>query len=342
MARRPTINDVARQAGVSVATVDRVLNNRRPVRVDTARRVVAAAEATGYHAAGLLRRRAEDFAPAKSLGFLLQKESKPFYRQLATALEAATRAHGAIRGEPVIRFVDELSPSAIVDALGRLGHEVDAACIVSIDHPLVADEIARQAEAGIPVLSLLSRLPDTSTAAHIGIEGRRAGRTAAWALARCAAGPGPLGVLIGSNRYVSHEDREIGFRTYFREHFPDFRILESIVYLDDSAVSYGATRDLLARNEDLVGLYLIGGGVDGALRALTEDGPQRHLAFVCHELTPRSRQGLIDGMVDMVIASPTERLAERAVDRLVGAILKPDGPVEDAIVPFEIYISETV
>ena len=37
MARRPTIEDVAREAGVSVATVDRVLNNRARVREETRR-----------------------------------------------------------------------------------------------------------------------------------------------------------------------------------------------------------------------------------------------------------------------------------------------------------------
>ena len=37
MAKRPTITDLARISGVSVATVDRVLNNRLPVREETAR-----------------------------------------------------------------------------------------------------------------------------------------------------------------------------------------------------------------------------------------------------------------------------------------------------------------
>ncbi len=39
MAKRPTITDLARISGVSVATVDRVLNSRLPVREETARRV---------------------------------------------------------------------------------------------------------------------------------------------------------------------------------------------------------------------------------------------------------------------------------------------------------------
>ncbi|TIO97114.1 MAG: LacI family transcriptional regulator, partial [Mesorhizobium sp.] len=51
MAKRPTITDLARVSGFSVATVDRVLNNRLPVREETARRVYEAATDIGYHAA---------------------------------------------------------------------------------------------------------------------------------------------------------------------------------------------------------------------------------------------------------------------------------------------------
>ena len=45
--RRPTIADLAQAAGVSVATVDRVLNGRLPVRSETARKVSEAAERIG-------------------------------------------------------------------------------------------------------------------------------------------------------------------------------------------------------------------------------------------------------------------------------------------------------
>jgi LacI family transcriptional regulator len=69
MVSRPTINDLAKKAGVSVATVDRVLNRRLPVREDTAIRVVEAAEAIGYHATGLLKRRIAE-SPKRKFGCL--------------------------------------------------------------------------------------------------------------------------------------------------------------------------------------------------------------------------------------------------------------------------------
>ena len=118
--RRPTVGDVARAAGVSVATVDRVLNQRHPVRGDTAARVLVAAEALGYHAAPLLRQRVAAEVPARTLGFLLQKRSDTFYQSLAAALVEATRESEAIRGRAVVEFTDELSPAAVVASAPKL------------------------------------------------------------------------------------------------------------------------------------------------------------------------------------------------------------------------------
>lgn len=81
MTKRPTIADLARASGVSVATVDRVLNGRHPVREETARRVYDAAKTIGYHAVGLLRQRVFEDLPQYRLGFLLQKPEQSLDRK---------------------------------------------------------------------------------------------------------------------------------------------------------------------------------------------------------------------------------------------------------------------
>ena len=62
---RPTTKDLAKAAGVSLATVDRVLNDRTGVRDDTVRRVTEAIEANGIirnqSAANLARSRSYRF-----------------------------------------------------------------------------------------------------------------------------------------------------------------------------------------------------------------------------------------------------------------------------------------
>src|SRR3954454_9638115 len=112
--RRPTIADLAASAGVSVATVDRVLNKRHPVRPATARRVLETAESLGYHGTPLLRSRLDEQHRPCRLGFLLQKEASPFYRQLAADLEQAVGALGN-GSTAVIEFAGELEAPVIVD-----------------------------------------------------------------------------------------------------------------------------------------------------------------------------------------------------------------------------------
>ena len=51
-----TMSDVALEAGVGVATVDRVINGRARVRPQTAQRVQQAADKLGYRGAALLRK----------------------------------------------------------------------------------------------------------------------------------------------------------------------------------------------------------------------------------------------------------------------------------------------
>ena len=89
MGNRPTITDLAKAAGVSVATVDRVLNQRHPVRESTAERVLRAAEAIDFHATALIRRRLREGVPVRTFGFLLQKRADVFYQQLGVDLAAA-------------------------------------------------------------------------------------------------------------------------------------------------------------------------------------------------------------------------------------------------------------
>ena len=137
--KRPTLAAVADAAGVSTATVDRVLNSRLPVREATALRVIEAAERIGYHGARLMRARLQERGERqfRTLGFCLLRRHEAFYQSFARELSRAAREHPSGRGLAVIEFLDTLEPGAIADTMLRLGQEVDALGVVSVDHPHV-------------------------------------------------------------------------------------------------------------------------------------------------------------------------------------------------------------
>jgi LacI family transcriptional regulator len=343
--RRPTITDLAEKAGVSVATVDRVLNKRHTVREITVRRVLNAAEELGYHATGLLQRRLQEQVPERTLAFLLQKRTDHFYQTLGADLATATRKASDIRGKPIVEFIDELSPAAVVEAMRTVGDKADAIAVVAVDHPHITEEIGRLHARGVPVFTLLSDLSAPLRAGYIGLDSRKAGRSAAWTIARLAKQPGKVGIVVGSHRYLGQELAEISFRSYFRELAPEFQLLEPLINLEDVRIAYDATLDMLKRNPDMVGFYAAGGGVEGIIRALREKPSGDHIVFVCNEIDPNTRAGLIDGVVDMVLATPTALLAEKAVEAMAKAAAAPAPLQESAaqiVLPLGLFISENI
>ncbi len=338
---RPTIADLAAASGVSVATVDRVLNRRLPVREATAQRVLEAAESLGYHAAPLLRSRVEERRTSLRAGFLLQKETSAFYQNFAAELIRAARAQAG--QTPRIEYVGDLDPQPITERMRAMAPTVDALAVVSVDHPHVSEEIRLLRARGLPTFTLLSDLSAPDRAGYVGLDPRKAGRTAAWAITRMARGPGTVAIFVGSHRYFDHDTREISLRSYLREHAPDFTLLEPLVDLEQPAVAYEVALTLFRRHRDLVGIYSTGLGTDGIIQALRETGDARSLVFVCNELTSVTRTGLIDGIVDMVIGTPIRPIADRVVEAMIACIREP-GPftASQMILPFDIYGPENV
>jgi len=90
--RRPTVQDVAREAGVSPSTVSRALNGSGYAAAEVRQRVHAAAARIGYVPdanARTLRNRS-----SRSIGVLISDLRNPFYADLAAGVEQALRAAG--------------------------------------------------------------------------------------------------------------------------------------------------------------------------------------------------------------------------------------------------------
>jgi LacI family transcriptional regulator len=344
MSRRPTLAAVAEAAGVSSATVDRVLNSRLPVREATALRVIAAAERIGYHAAAVMRERLRERATVRRLGFCLQKRKDPFYQAFGAAIQAAAASHAPEAAIAVVEYMDALEPAAIAAQLLALGRKVDAVAVVAVDHPHVTAAVESLHAAGCPTFTLLSDLSAPQRAGYVGVDNRQSGRTAAWAISRLARAAGEVGVFVGSHRYLGQETSEISFRSYLREHAPQFHVLDTLVNLEDAQLAHEATLELLARHPQLAGIYVVGGGVAGIIRALREESAPGRIVTVCNELTGEHRAALIDGVIDFVMRTPIERIAEAAVSAMVRAVEPGAVPMLGAMLaqPFDIFTPENL
>ncbi len=320
MARRPTLADVAREAGVSSATVDRVLNGREAVRPDTALRVSVAAQRLGYHAAPLMAGRAQTNLPRMRFGFVLQKERQAFYQAFRAEITRAVTSAPGIRGQVEFAFSTSQSPTECAALLDDMRGRVDVVAATAVAHPATTDAVSRLNAAGIPCVALLNDFAQGVRQHYVGLNNIKVGRIAAHIIAQTARTNGKIALFVGGYRWHGHELRETGFRSYFREHAPQFTLLDTLVNLETRPLTYEATLDLLQRHPDLVGIYCAGGGMEGAIAALHEARSPGTVALVVNELTPESRAALIAREITMVISTPLPRLCADVVGLMRGYV----------------------
>ena len=190
-------------------------------------------------------------------------------------------------------------------------------------------------------LQLIQDVTAPSRAGYIGVDSRKAGRTAAWFISRLAEKAGKIGVLLGTHRYLGQELAEISFRSYFREQAPQFQLLETVVDLEDDRIAYEATLDLVGKN--LSGIYLAGGGMKGMINALRDEKAGERIIAVCNELLPYTRAALVDGIIDLALATPISLLASRLIEAMANAAKGASrGGMKQIQLAAELYISENI
>jgi LacI family transcriptional regulator len=342
---RPTIPDLAKAAGVSVATVNRVLAGAGNVRGPTRLLVQQAAESIGFYGLGTIQAKVAASRPHLRFGFLLLQPHRQFYQNCAAALrEAATAmADSGVDISLRIEFLDDLSPQNTAARAIALGEDCDSICINSAVHPVVTQAVETLQARGLPVFALIAQLSASGLVHYVGLDNWKVGRTSAWAIEGLCKKPGKIGILMGNPRYRNQEMNEAGFRSYFREHAPDFILLEPLSTFESSAVAAEMTEKLLAQHPDLASLFVSGGGITGAMAALRASGRAPELVVVGYDLMDSTRAGLLDGTLRVVLSHPLRQIADELIRGMVRAAQAPQNGVNHTrIVPFQFFTRENI
>ena len=343
--RRPGMAKLAEAAGVSLATVDRALNGRERLKPETLAHIVAVARQIGHPAA---QRFASGPKPGGSrrFGVVLHKQGQEFYKAFAEELRRAVAGEHAVAGSLVLEFSSSQSPSEMAGVLRKMADRCDVLAATAVNHPEVTAAVADLRARGIAVFSLLSDFAPGAVAGYLGLDNLKVGRTAGWVMDLAAqrnGGPGSVAVFVGGTRWHGHELRDQGFRAFLRDHAPQLTVLDTIVNLETRQLTYEAVTALLSRRPGLRGIYVAGGGMEGAIAALRDARAGGRVALVVSALTPESRRGLRGGQVTMVIDTPLEKLCRELFRRMAGVV--PSASVVNhapLFLPPDIHVRESL
>ena len=297
----PTIADIARLAGVGTATVDRVLNKRPGVNSETVQRVLQIVAELGAPQQPGRPRRGANFRFA----FVLPADETPFFglldRQIAQT--AADFRHSHIT--EVTHRIEAGDPAQFAAELAQVG-ACEGIVLLAPDLPPVKLAINELVRSGVHVVTLFSDIAGSMRETFIGADNRAAGRTAGLLLGRMAGGASRDMLLLSSQatRLSAEIERRIGFAQVIEERFAAVRMIHTPDLPADDDGACETLRRFLQSEVDgdrLAGIYNVGSGSAGVVRALAGAGLASQVGVAVHDFTEDHRALLSGNALSYVL-----------------------------------------
>lgn len=295
MAHRFLIKDIALQAGLGMATVDRVLNRRGNVRqqtIDRVQQAIVALEEQRQQLAMTGRKILVDLVVEAPVTFI-------------EALEDACRIELPLMRPAVIRIRSDLRMRFPVSDLEKRLEQIlrrgsDGVILMSPTAERIKSMVDKLEAAKIPVVTLATDLDGTKRTAYVGLNNHRAGETAAWFAQKWFGSTDAPNVLmtLRNDRFKGEEDRAEGFKEAFGRSCPDGKVIELVEGRDRP--SFIASIKSLAATHQIDALYSIGGANRAILETLSQFD-MRPKIVIAHDLDPDNKALLASGEIDLLL-----------------------------------------
>ncbi|BDH10890.1 LacI family DNA-binding transcriptional regulator [Streptomyces hygroscopicus] len=317
-----TMTDVARRAGVSVATVSHVLNETRPVRPDTRAAVLGAIDELGYTHNTLARSLVT--SRTRSIGLAVSAISNPYFTEILQGVEA-----GALEAGYSLLLTDPHDDPQHERKVVQLLHErrVDGMIVAPSAEPSAMVEYLARRE--VPTVFLDRLVGDGHD--QVCAENTRPVRQLVGHLADL--GHTRIGLVAGLPGLSTTTERVQGYREGLRACGLSFA--PELLAGGHSAAqgAQDATRRLLTVPQPPTAVITANNAMTiGALRALRELGLEvpRDIALACFDdfswadlFTPRLT----------AIAQPSKDIGAAAVRLLLERLTEPDRPPRTVRLP---------
>lgn len=326
---RPTITDVATRAGVSIATVSRVINQNAPVAAETMIQVQTAIAELNYQPRTAARVLASQRTHA--IGMLFPDISGDFFSPLLRGIEAEAREAGfalliyATQGEPVTQGNKHYP----------VGENNSDGLVIFVDSVPDA-ELARLNRIGFPIVLIHRSTPKGLNIPCITIENKRGARLLVDHLIE-RHGHRRIAFLAGLKGHEDAQWREAGYREALEAHGIPFA--PQLVSPGDfnKERAQAATEEWIAKGVEFDAIFAADDdSALGALTALKNHGRRvpEDVAVVGFDDTPLSRY-LTPPLT--TVRAPIEQIGHEAIRQLVRLI---EGEQADPLVllPTELIV----
>jgi len=297
-----TIKEIARIAGISRGTVDRVIHDRPGVKPEVRDRVLKIIKQFDYRP-NLAGKALVQTNKNLKIGVVLSPDFNPFVEEMKKGISdeaSKISSFGVEIDVEVIRAFDAAEQLSVLDGLCSKG--VSAIAIVPVDSPEITRRINEISGRGVPVVTFNSDLETSKRICFVGQHNYRAGRTQgelASLFLRNNKYP-KIAIITSTFHLACHKERVRGFTDLMGER-ESVSIVEIKENFDRDEEAYTLANRFLTNYQDLDLLYLTGGGIAGVAKAIRRHRKAGELFVLCHDLLSETKELLAEHVVDVVI-----------------------------------------
>ncbi len=337
MTHRFPIKEIARQAAMGTATVDRVLNNRANVSPQTRARVMAAIDELAAQEGQLAARGRRLF-----FDFVVEAPAR-FSREVRAAAEAVAPHIGSSVCRSRFLMQEIMDETEVAAALARIqkrgSHGI---CLKARDTPIIRSAVNALADAGIPVITLVTDLVDTRRLAYVGLDNAGAGRTAAYLISKSVRHKSGQVLAIRSHEgFLGEEERAAAFAARLAMLCPG---LDVIAIQGGSGVAYETTRvlaDAVDEIDAIRAVYSMGGGNRATLAFLNAQRLQPDV-YIAHDLDQENLNLISRGQLDFVLHHDLQVDLRHAFTAFVAFHRLTSGPIGSARSDAQVITPENI
>lgn len=335
--KKLTLTMVAEKAGVGVATVDRVLNERGGVSPTTARRVLQAAREIG-----LKRVLPEAHQHPWQIEVILSSNDSFFFKQLEQSFGDVASAPGYRQVRLHRTLMSESAPDKLAQHIRQSAEQYDGMMVFANDHPAIHQALAACKARNLPVITLVTDLPGTERLCHVGIDQHQIGRTAGLLLDSALRTTGEVIAISGRFDYQAHRQRIEGFRQALLQRAPYLTLRETLAGGDQRDVIRQLLEQKLVGASNVVGIYNTGVGNQAIGEVLEKHRLAGRCVLITHELYSTTRQLLLKDHVAFTLDQNATQHAQLAMEIMLRHLqtgYQPDC-YQDGKVEFRIVTAE--
>ena len=352
---RATVKEIARLAGVSIGTVDRVLHDRGGVSADTKHRIDAIISTLGY-APNILARQLSLNRVYTFRAILPRADQDSGYWSLCLA--GIRRAERDLAPYGTRLRVDEFDRYDRASYRALLKDIVVEPCDGLLIAPVLPDDlvpalgrVSGDASVGrvsgrVPYVFFDCDAQGADPVAAIGQDALRAGSLAGRVMSLLANGPGPL-VAVSAHAGDRHIRLRIeGFEAFLRDTASGAGSRRVMVTecpeLESAEDCERALGKIFRAHPDISGILVANSSGHIAGEWLAARGAKGSCAVVSWDLVPANEQALREGKIDCVVSQRPAEQAREGLERLFKAVVRGEADASPASIPLEVYFKENI